>query len=284
MSTAHQNDNEQATLWNGVAGRAWVEAQDLTDRMLKPLEDLLVGTIPAGSGGRVLDVGCGTGSTTVAVAQRLGSKGQCTGVDISEPMLSAARQRAQREKLQASFILADAQTYTFEPASYDLIVSRFGVMFFDDPVQAFANLRRAASEGGALRFIAWRTPAENPFMTTAQRAAAPLFPELDAPKPDGPGQFAFGERSRIETILKNSGWAGIDIESIDVPCSFPERDLAGFLTRLGPVGRILQDADESTRARVFAAVRPAFNPYIGGDEVRFSAACWMVSAQSPARN
>ena len=156
-------------------------------------------------GSRVLDVGCGTGSTTLAVARRLGAKGRCIGIDISEPMIAAARARAEREGTPASFIRADAQTHAFEPASFDMIISRFGVMFFDDSVRAFANLRRAARDDAELRFIAWRSAAENPFMTTAERAAAPLLPNLPARRPDAPGQFAFADRRRVYSILEESG-------------------------------------------------------------------------------
>ncbi len=154
MNVARQGDDEQTKLWNGPAGRAWVEAQEVLDQMFEPLEDLLVEAVLAGSGRRVLDVGCGTGSTTLAVARRLGAEGGCVGIDISEPMIAAARARAGREGLPASFIRANAQVHAFEPASFDLIISRFGVMFFDDPVAAFANLARAARNGGKLCFFA----------------------------------------------------------------------------------------------------------------------------------
>ena len=200
------------------------------------------------------------------------------GVDISDPMLAAARMRAEGEGVAARFVVADAQSYAFEPASFDRIISRFGVMFFDDPVRAFANLRGAAKGGGGLRFIAWRSAAENPFMTAAERAAAPVL-ELPARKPDGPGQFAFGDRDKVHRILEKSGWAEIDIRPVDVLCSMPESELTGYLSRLGTVGRILQEADEETRARVLAVVRPAFDPYVHGVDVRFTAACWMVSAR-----
>ena len=116
MDVTHQTDDEQTTLWNGPAGRAWVETQELLDQMFKPFEDLLVEAVSAGSGGRVLDVGCGTGSTTLAVARRLGAKGRCIGIDISDPMIAAARARAEREGTPASFIRANAQTHAFEPA------------------------------------------------------------------------------------------------------------------------------------------------------------------------
>ncbi|KJK13041.1 SAM-dependent methyltransferase [Burkholderiaceae bacterium 16] len=282
MDVTHQPDNEQTALWNGRAGRAWVESQALLDQMFKPFEDLLAEVARAGSGGRVLDVGCGTGSTTLAVARQLGAEGHCTGVDISEPMIAAARARATRENTTASFIRADAQTHAFEPASFDMIISRLGVMFFDNPVLAFANLRRAASEDAGLRCLAWRSAAENPFMTTAERAAAPLLPNLPARRPGAPGQFSFADRHRVAAILEESGWAGIDIRPIDVECTLPETALGAYLARLGPVGLILEDADERTRAQVIETVRAAFDPYVHGAEVRYTAACWMVSARAPS--
>jgi len=282
MNDARQGDDEQTTLWNGLAGRAWVEAQELLDQMFKPLEDLLVEAVFTSSGHRVLDVGCGTGSTTLAVARLLGAKGRCIGIDISDPMITAARARAEGESTPASFIRANAQDHAFEPASFDMIISRFGVMFFDDFIRAFANLRRAAKDDARLRCIAWRSPSENPFMTTAERAAAPLLTNLPARRPDAPGQFAFADQRRVHRILEESGWAEIDIRPIDVACTLPEKDLVRYLTRLGPLGLILHEADDRTRTQVIGTVRAAFEPYVHGAEVHFTAACWMVGARAPS--
>jgi SAM-dependent methyltransferase len=280
MDVAHQSRDEQQALWNGTAGCAWVEAQETLDRMYQPFEDLLVDAVIAGAPSRVLDVGCGTGATTVAVARRLGAAGECVGVDISEPMLAAARARAARDGASATFVRADAATHPFDPESFDAIMSRFGVMFFDDPVSAFANLRRAAQAGAELRFIAWRSPEENPFMTTAERAAAPLLPSVPPRVPDAPGQFGFANAARVGRILEDSGWKAIDIWPVDVVCSFPEKELTRYVTRFGPLGRVLQDVDETTRTRVVQAVRAAFEPFVHGAEVRYVAACWMVGARA----
>jgi SAM-dependent methyltransferase len=282
VHTTGAKENEQWVRWNGVAGRAWVDTQELLDRVLKPLEDVLVQAVPEGSDGAILDVGCGTGGTTLAFARRLGVQGRAVGIDISEPMIAHARARAARDGSQATFICDDVQRHAFEPASADTIMSRLGVMFFDDPVRAFANLRRAAKDDAELRFIAWRSAAENPFMTTAERAAAPLLPNLPPRKPDGPGQFAFANELRVEAILRESGWTGIDVRPLDIACTLPENELVGYLTRLGPVGLVLQDVDEPTRAQVIEAVRAAFDPYVHGDEVRFTSACWMVTARGAA--
>jgi SAM-dependent methyltransferase len=277
-------DNEQSRMWNGPSGHAWVDAQDLLDRILQPFEDRLLEAVAALSPARVLDIGCGTGSTTLAIARQLGTGGRCTGVDISEPMLALARARAEREGSSARFIRADAEQYPFEPGSADLIVSRFGVMFFDDPVRAFANLRQAAAGNAALRCITWRSAPENPFMTVAERAAAPRLPNLPARRPDAPGQFAFGSREKVTAILESSGWTGIDIRPLDVVCSFPETELVRYFTRLGPVGMALQEADDGTRAHVIATIRPAFDPFVKGGDVRFTAACWMMMAATPPKS
>jgi SAM-dependent methyltransferase len=280
MGNTQQAADDQAALWNGSAGLAWVETQAVMDRVLEPFEHLLVEAVEAARGRRVLDVGCGTGATTLAIARSLGAEGHCVGVDISEPMLALARERAERDRVAARFVRADAAMHVFDPASFDMVVSRFGVMFFDDPLRAFANLRHAARDGAALRLIAWRGPQENPFMTTAERAAAPLLPSVPPRKPDAPGQFAFADRGRVEGILDGSGWAEIDLQPLDVVCAFPEKELLGYITRLGPLGRILPGLDEPTRGRLIATIRPAFDEYVHGDEVRFDAACWMIAARA----
>jgi SAM-dependent methyltransferase len=277
---AHQGGDDQTTLWNGRAGRAWIGAQPVLDQMFLPFQDLMVEAAANRSARRVLDVGCGTGSTTIAIARRLGANGSCVGIDISEPMIAVARARAARDHSSATFIVANAQDHDFDAGSFDLIVSRFGVMFFDDPVRAFANLRRATSDSGVLECIAWRSAADNPFMTTAERAAAPLLANLPPRQPGAPGQFAFADRDRVHAILESSGWTGIDIRPIDVPCVFPERELDGYLTRLGPVGQVLEASDDQTRRLVVDVVRAAFAPFVQDGEVRFTAACWMVGARA----
>ena len=278
MDGTRQTQNHRKA-WNGAGGRAWVETQDLLNRIFQPFEDVLVDAVRRASPSRLLDVGCGTGSTTLAVARLVGESGRCEGIDISDPMISAARVRAERAPRPTLFIRADAETHAFEPASFDMIISRFGVMFFDDPVRAFANLRRAAAKNAKLYFTAWRSADENPFMTTAERAAAPLLPDLPPRRSNAPGQFAFSDPRRVQTILENGGWHEVHIEPIDVVCAMSEKELNEYLIRLGPVGLALADADEQTRTQVKEVVRPAFHPYVQGAEVRFTAACWMVNAR-----
>ena len=269
-----------AAQWTGKASCAWVEAHALIDQVLQPFEDVLVDAVSASGAGHVLDVGCGTGSTTRAVARLLGNSGRCIGNDISEQMIDAGRMLAEREGVRASFVCADAQTHVFEPAAFDMIISRFGLMFFDDVVRAFENLRRAARAGGELRFIAWRSPEENPFMTAAERAAAPLLPNLPPRQPNEAGQFGFADAQRVRSILEKSGWREIEIQAIDMPCTLPEKELTRYGTRFGPVGRVLQEADPQIRVQVASVVRAAFDPYVHGAQARFTGACWLVGARN----
>jgi SAM-dependent methyltransferase len=270
-------NEEQSRLWNGAAGSAWVEAQESLDRLFRPFEAHLVRAADSMQARRVLDVGCGTGATTLAMARAGGAQRDCTGVDISRTMIELAQRRADAERLRVRFKVGDAQTEAFE-GEFDMIVSRFGVMFFDDPVRAFANLRRAASAGAALRCVVFRGAAENRFMTAAERAAAPWLPELPPRRADAPGQFAFANARKVQGILESAGWRCVETMPLDVACVMPERELDAYLTRLGPVGLALRDADDATRARVVQAVRAGFEPYLRAGEVRFTAACWELAA------
>jgi SAM-dependent methyltransferase len=279
MGPTQQANRDQVALWNEASGRTWVDMQRVLDGVLAPFETLLIKEAFPGEGGRVLDVGCGAGATTVSMARRLGPKGLCLGVDVSEPLLAAARSHAATEEISsAAFLQADAQTHAFDPESFDSVISRFGVMFFDDPEAAFVNLRRATRLNAKLTFVAWRSPAENPFMTTAKRAAEPLLPNLPTPEPDAPGQFAFADENRVRRILEASDWKDISVRPIDVEGRLSEEDLLAYVTKLGPVGVALREADESTRTRVAEVLRAAFESYVQDGVARFTMACWLVSA------
>ncbi|AXK62272.1 class I SAM-dependent methyltransferase [Burkholderia sp. IDO3] len=279
---SHQPNEAQSALWNGPSGLAWVDARTSLDRMFEPFETLLADAAAALPARSVLDVGCGTGAVTRAIARRLGAHAHCTGIDISARMIAVARDRAEREGIRAGFMCADAQTHAFARDRFDLVVSRFGVMFFDDPVRAFANLRRATHANAQLRFVAWRSAADNRFMTTAERVAAPLLPNLPARQPGAPGQFAFGDRQRIASVLSDSGWTDVEIEPLDIACALLEPVLRDYIARLGPVGLALQQVDDATRRRVVDTVRAAFERYVRGADVRFDAACWLVTARAPS--
>ncbi|UVK43417.1 methyltransferase domain-containing protein [Mesorhizobium sp. AR07] len=279
MPQSAQPNTRQAALWNDASGKAWVEMQPILDEILAPFERLVVDAGYPGEGGNVLDIGCGAGATTLAMARRVGKDGRCVGLDISQPLVALATERRRGEEVaNASFEVGDAQTYAFESGYFDAVVSRFGVMFFDDPVAAFTNIRQAARRGGKLAFAAWRSPVENDFMTTAARAAAPFLPPAPAPDPDAPGQFAFADGAKVKRILEASGWASIEVEQADVLCQIAQGDLMTYVTRLGPVGAALREVDRATAEKITTVLPAAFAPFVEDGEARFNAACWLVTA------
>jgi SAM-dependent methyltransferase len=281
MTDAPTPNRNQAALWNDTAGRTWANMQALLDRILAPFAEPVWTAGFPGEGRRVLDIGCGAGATTLGMARRLGPDGFCLGVDISEPLVAAAKAGAEAEAVgSAHFIQADAQTFEFDPGGFDAVISRFGVMFFDDPEAAFANIRRAARPGAKLAFLAWRGPAENPFMTTAARAAAPYVPPIAPPQPGAPGQFGFADGDRVRRILAASGWSDIDVSPLDVPTEIAEPDLVSYVTRMGPAGLALQAMEEGARAEAAKAIRAAFDPFVQDGAARFTGACWLGTARA----
>lgn len=282
MSVTDAPNRDQAANWNDASGKTWAELQEMLDRLLAPFEARLIAeAAPEAPDARVLDIGCGAGATTLAMARRLGPQGLALGVDISGPLVAAARARAQAEGLaNAAFVEADAQMFPFDAQDFDTVISRFGVMFFDDPEAAFANIRRALRPGGRLTFVAWRSPSENPFMIAGAMAAAPFLPEMKPPSPNAPGQFAFADGERVKRILTAAGWQGVEVAPLDLPGEVPEADLMTYVTRLGPAGMALRDADEATRAKVREALRKAFDPYLQNGAARFTSACWLVKAHA----
>lgn len=265
-------NSAQAEWWN-AAGQGWANAQEIVGLMLRPFQDVLVEAASARPRTHVLDVGCGTGAVTRAIAEATGAA--CVGVDIAESMLKAAREHG-----KADFVRADAQVHRFD-TSFDLVVSRFGVMFFADPVAAFANLLKNTAAGGELCFITWRSRAENPFMTTASEAAATLAPDAPAPDPNGPGPHSLADPAQTRAVLESAGWSEVGIEPVDRTCTIPESLLGPYLSNLGPIARALREAPEEDRPRMLSEVRGAFDGFVHGDEVRAPAACWKVTASAP---
>ena len=267
---------EQAAFWNGPGGQGWLAAYGRIERSLVDINRDVLALAAVQSGEHVLDVGCGTGDTTAALANAAGA---VLGIDISEPLVAAARAK---NIANATFLVADAAVHPFEPASFDLVFSRFGVMFFGDPAAAFANLRRALKPTGRLAFVCWRAPQENPWGLVPLQAARPFLPPMPRPGPEDPGQYSFGDRSRVERILKESGFVGARLEPLDRPI-WMGSDVAEVVAnadRFGPMARAFAETPPAQAAKAKAAIAEAVAPHAGPDGVRMPGACWLVSARA----
>lgn len=282
MTTATKSAAElaadQAAYWNGPGGQGWLAAQARLDRSLVEIGGRALALADARSGEKAIDVGCGPGGTTAALAKSVGPDGHVLGVDISRPLIEAAKAQA---LANATFLVADATTHPFEAASFDLVFSRFGVMFFADPVAAFANLCRALKPSGRLAFVCWRTPQENPWGLVPLKAAAPFLPPMPRPGPEDPGQYSFGDRARVERILTGAGFGTPAIEPLDVQMWMGD-DVADVLAnagRFGPLARAFADVPPAVVAKAKKAIAEALAPHATSDGVILPGACWLVSAK-----
>ena len=270
-------NEDQIKFWNEKAGQNWTVLQERMDANLADIGDAVLAFAGAKPGEVVLDVCCGTGATTLALA-RAGAK--VTGLDISKPMLDLARSRAIQAGLDISFIEADASAYAFQP-EFDLIFSRFGVMFFDDPIGAFANLHKALKPGGRLAFVCWRTAPENLWASTPLAAARPFLPEQPAPDPNAPGPFAFADPQRVLSILTDVGFHHVETSKYDgvMRMGRDSAAIAAQTLQIGPLSRAVGEADEATREKIVEAVRGAMEKFRTPDgEIAPPTACWLVSA------
>ena len=266
--------------WTRSGGSAWADLQALMDRLYQPIGEAVADRADPPAGARVLDVGCGAGATTLDLARRVGPVGSCTGVDISTPLLEAARRRA-ATVANVGFIEADAQTHDLGEATFDAVTSRFGVMFFADADAAFANLRRATKPGGELAFACWRAAAENPLTQIPLETAAPFLPDLPPPPPaDAPGRFAFADPERVRGILQRSGWTDIEITPLDTPTPLSLDEMLDLSLTFGVLGTALPQQDEAVRETVRGAVSDRLETYLQDGIIPMSAACWLVSARA----
>lgn len=273
-------NEDQIKFWNEKAGRDWVELQARMDTNLSNIHAAVLAAAAPQSGESVLDIGCGTGTTSLALADAVGPTGRVLGVDISEPMLTLAKSRGM-DRDNLAFELADASVQAFTP-DYGLLFSRFGVMFFDDPIGAFANLRRALKPTGRLAFVCWRTPQENPWASAPLTAARPLLPPQEAPDPNAPGPFAFADPQRITSILTDVGLHDVQIDRFDAPMPMGTdvNVIAAQTLQIGPLSRAAGEVDEPARARIVEAVRGALEVYRTPDgEIAPPVGCWLVHAR-----
>ena len=278
---AGQDPNaDQIAYWNAAAGQTWVEFQDRLDRQIDPLGLRAMRAAAPEPGERCLDIGCGCGQSSLELADRIGRTGRVVGLDISRPMLEVARGRAAKAGLSGvQFVEADAQTYAFEPAAFDLLYSRFGVMFFADPAAAFANLGTALRPGGRLAFVCWRPLAENPWMGVPLKAAMSRLAPPPPPDPLAPGPFAFADPERIASVLAAAGFETPTITPHDEKIGAGDLDQSvATALRVGPLGALLREQPDR-RDEVIGLLRDSLAPHLTPDGVKMDSATWIVRAE-----
>ena len=270
----------QIEYWNTSAGETWARFQEALDRQVEPLGLAAMDVLCPAEGEHIVDIGCGCGQTSLALAARVRPSGSVVGVDISQPMLDVAFRRSRTADLQVTFRKLDAQTGDLGDGLFDAAFSRFGVMFFSDPVAAFANIRASLKPGGRLAFVCWRALNENPWMQAPLQAALPLLPPLAPPDRAAPGPFAFADPSRVRSILADSGYGSVTINPFDADIGGEDLDQTLKLAlRIGPLGRALREHPEFV-GNVTDAVRDVLSEYLTSNGVRMPAAVWIALART----
>ena len=285
----HDQNADQIAYWNGPGGQRWADRQQSQDVMLAPVSDLLIDRAAPRPGERIIDVGCGAGATTFAFAEKTGPAGRVLGIDISAPMLARAQQVLARARqvapkdMAVDFELADATVYPFEPAGFDLLASRFGVMFFAEPALSFANMRKALKPSGRLAFACWRQPRENPFFMAPLQAVYKHVPRLPPPGPEDPGPFAFASEERVHRVLGEAGFSGIAMEPCDLALDMAVGQgldaAVQSALEIGPSSRALAEQPDDVRAAATRSIREALAPFVKGQAVLLPASIWIVTAR-----
>jgi ubiquinone/menaquinone biosynthesis C-methylase UbiE len=281
MTPAQNWNNDQRALWNGPDAEFWVREQERMDRTLAPVIAPLLSFAAPVAGSTVIDVGCGCGATTIELARAVGAAGRVVAVDVSESMLGLAKERL-RGFGNATCRLGDAAELSLQDIGAELMVSRFGVMFFGNPVAAFANLRMALAPGGRLRFACWRPIGENPWLQIPLHAVYEHAPRMPKPEPEEPGPFSFGDTGRVERILKDAGFAAISFTPLDIHIDLaPAGTLENAVihsSSIGPAKRALKEQPDDVRAAALESIRRALAPYASASGVRLAGAVWLVAA------
>jgi SAM-dependent methyltransferase len=282
-ASGHDRNADQIAYWNGPGGQRWADRQQAQDIVLAPVADVLIDRAKAKAGEHIIDVGCGAGATTIAFARTAGPNGHVTGIDISAPMLARARQIAPAG-MPVEFVEADATVYPFVPSSFDLLVSRFGVMFFADPALSFTNLRKAMKPSGRLAFACWRDPRDNPFFMAPLHAVYKHVPKLPQQGPEDPGPFSFGAEARVHQILGQAGFSGIAMEPCDLWLDVAigrglDAAVQGAL-EIGPASRALAEQPPDVVAAATNSIREALTPFVSGQSVPLRASIWIVTART----
>jgi ubiquinone/menaquinone biosynthesis C-methylase UbiE len=283
MASSDHNSTKEA--WQGAAAERWVQEQARFDELLKPFGQAASTTLAAVSGEWILDVGCGAGTTSLELAQSVGPQGGVYGIDISEALLDRARERAAAQGASNTrWVLADASTHRFE-RGFDALYSRFGVMFFTNPVDAFSHLRAALQPSGRIAFVCWQELERNPWANKPLTAAHSVAPHLPMPtliQPGQPGPFAFGDQDYLNDTLRAAGFRHVDITPFERPVHLGStaEDAAEYCLFFSPASRLADSADEALRQSMRAAVARALGAHETSRGVLADAATYVVSARA----
>ncbi len=277
-------NREQATYWSEVAGPKWVSLERHLEAQIGAIGQEAIDRLALAAGERVIDVGCGCGGTSLRIAQRVGRGGFVLGVDLSQPMLGIAEQRRREAGIDnVCFEHGDAQIHPFEPRSFDAIFSRFGIMFFADPLAAFRNLVSTLRPGGRIGFAAWQGIDRNPWMMVPMRALAGVIPLPPAPDPHAPGPFAFADAGRVCAILEAAGFADAHAQPLETTMSLggakTVEEAVDFLLEIGAAATALREAGEDARPRARRAMADALAPYATPAGVSLAGAAWIFTAR-----
>jgi SAM-dependent methyltransferase len=276
---------EQIAYWNDEAGARWAALHERTDAAFSLVTKTALDAANPQADEAVLDVGCGCGETVLELARRVGRSGSAVGVDVSKAMLDVAAERVQRDRAaNVTLLLGDASTHPFDEGAFDLVFSRFGVMFFDAPVDAFANIKRSLRDGGRLTFICWRELSANPWFFVPLAAAKPFVAPQPPMDPESPGPLAFADADRVRRILQQAGFTSIEVKRHDTMMRLSGPDglesAANFATQIGPVSRALAGADANVRSSVRSAILETLREHETPEGVFLAASVWIVSARA----
>lgn len=275
---------DQEEFWSTSAGEAWVSQQLQMDALMQPVLDLVMDRAALRPGNRVLDVGCGTGASVLQAAEAVGPDGHVTGLDISPTMLALAQSRL-GEHPNTALLQADAQTHGFEPGAFDALISRFGVMFFEDTTAAFANMAKALRPGAPLTMAAWGPAPQNPFFMKPAAIATEILGPMEKTDRTLPGPFAFEDRDRIIPMLQTAGLADVSAEPVNLhltPTGTPH-EMAEVLCQIGPAERALRhfEPPEAQRDRVAAALADWLSSHETENGLEIPALIYVYQAKAP---
>ena len=280
----HFQNADQIEYWNGPAGQRWVERQTAQDALLAPLSDALIDRARVAAGESVIDIGCGCGATTRAIAEKVGASGHVLGLDVSAPMLARAKELAGPDA-PIAFVHADAMVHHFKAVSADLVVSRLGMTYFADPIRAFLNIRTALRSEGRVAFACWRELRENPWYLLPLQAAYEHVPKLPGLAPNAPDQFAFASREWVEHVLGEAGFRRIRLEQFDADLDVS--DGGGLVSAvqsalaIGPASRAVEGQPPELRDLAALSIRKALVRYAKGQAVMMPVSLWIVTAVDP---